>query len=112
MNRRALELMSHFHQSEIGPVNDILLAPVREFSTQVQKTLERKEANCRDHFELKRVICNAGRKILIRGFGSAGRNSHDSSRIVIVLEEVGFRQATAQDDHSEIRRPINEEPAL
>lgn len=52
----------------------------------------RKEANIWELCELKRVIFDAGRKILVRGFGLAGRNSHDDSRIVIVLEEVGLRQ--------------------
>lgn len=93
MNRLALELMSDFNQSEIGPVNEIRLAPVRELSVQIQKSLDsRKEANIWETFELKRVIFDAGRKILVRGFGLAGRNSHDDSSIVIVLEEVGLRQ--------------------
>jgi hypothetical protein len=41
---------------------------------------------------LKRVIFETERKILVRGFGLAGPNSHDDSRIVIVLEEVGLQQ--------------------
>ena len=93
MNRRALELMSHFNQTEIGPVNDILLAPVRELSAQIQEALDhRNEANSRELFELKRVILDVGREILVRGFGLTGWNSHDDSRIVIVLEEVGLQQ--------------------
>jgi hypothetical protein len=93
MNRRALELTGHLNQTEIGPVNDILLAPVRELSAQIQEALDsHKEANIWKLFELKRVIFEAGRKILVRGFGLADRNSHDDSRIVIVLEEVGLQQ--------------------
>lgn len=91
MNRRALELTGRLNQTEIGPVNDILLAPVRELSAQIQEALDsHKEANIWKLFELKRVIFEAGRKILVRGFGLAGRKSHDDSRIVIVLEEVGL----------------------
>jgi len=41
---------------------------------------------------LKRVIFEPGRKILVRGFGVAGRNSQADSRIVIVLEESGHLQ--------------------
>jgi hypothetical protein len=93
MNRRALELTGHFNQTAVGPVNDILLAPVRELSAQIQEAVDsRKEANIRELFELKRVIFEAGHKILVRGFGLAGRNSYDDSRIVIVLEEVGLQQ--------------------
>lgn len=93
MNRRALELTGHLNQTEIGPVNDIRLAPVRELSAQIQEALDsRKEANIWELFELKRFIFEAGRKILVRGFGLADRNSYDDSRIVIVLEEVSLRQ--------------------
>ncbi len=93
MNRRALELTGYFNQTEVGPVNDILLVPARELSAQIQEALDsHKEANIWELFELKRAIFEAGRKILVRGFGLAGRNSHDDSRIVIILEEVGLRQ--------------------
>jgi hypothetical protein len=92
MNRRALELTGHPNQAEIGPVNDIRLVPVRDLSAQIQDALDsRKEANIWELFELKRVIFEAGRKILVRGFGLADRNSHDDSRIVITLEEVSLR---------------------
>ena len=102
MNRRALELTGHLNQTEIGAVNDTRLAPVRELSAEIQEALDsRKEANTWDLFELKRVIFEAGRKILVRGFGLAGRNSHDDSRIVIVLEEVGLQQ-----EHSSRRRAV------
>ena len=43
-------------------------------------------------FELKRVIFEAGCKILVQGFGLANQDSYNDSRIVIVLEEVGRRQ--------------------
>jgi hypothetical protein len=92
-NRRALELAGLLNQAEIGSDNDVRLAPVRELLARIQETLDhRKEANIRDPFELKRWIFEAGRKILVRGFGLADRNSHKDSRIVIVLEEVGLRQ--------------------
>jgi hypothetical protein len=93
INSRALELTGHLNQAEIGPVHDIRLAPVRELSAQIQATLDhRREANIWEIFELKRIIFETERKILVRGFGLADRNSHDDSRIVIVLEEVGCRQ--------------------
>ena len=93
INSRALELTGHLNQAEIGPVHDIRSTPVREFSAQIQETLDhRRKANIWEIFELKRVIFETGRKILVRGFGLADRNSHEDSRIVIVLEEVGHRQ--------------------
>jgi hypothetical protein len=102
MNRRALELMGHLNHTEIGPVNEIPLSPLHEFRILIQETLDhRKEANIWESFELKRVIFEAGRKILVRGIGMADRNSYDGSRIVIVLEEVGLRQ----------KRKAQQEPA-
>jgi hypothetical protein len=93
MNSRALELTGHLHQMEIGPSHDIRSASVRELSAQIHEALDhRREANIWEIFELKRVIFENERKILVRGFGLADRNSHDDSRIVIVLEEVGHRQ--------------------
>ena len=90
---RALELTGHLNQTEIGAVNDIRLAPVRELSAQTQEALDsNKEANICELFELKRVIFDAGRKIQVRRFGRAGRNLHDNSRIVIVLDEIGLLQ--------------------
>ena len=93
MNSRALELTGHLNQDEIGLVQDLRSAPVRELSTQIQEMLgRRKEANIWEIFELKRVIFETERKILVRGFGLADRNSYDDSHIVIVLEEVTCRQ--------------------
>ena len=97
MNRRALELTGHIDQTEIGAVNAIHLAPVRDLSAQIQEALDSsKEDNIWEILELKRVIFDAGHKIMIRGFGLTGRNrnSHDSARIVIILEEVGRRVNT------------------
>ena len=93
MNSRALELTGHLYQDEIGLVRDLCSAPVRELGAQIQETLDyRREVNIWEIFELKRVIFETERKILVRGFGLADRNSYDDSRIVIVLEEVTRRQ--------------------
>ena len=98
MNRRALELTGQLNQTEIGqteigPVNDIRPASMHQLSAQIQKTLDhRREVDIWELFELKRTLFEAGRKIMVRGFGIADRNSSNDSRIVIVLEEVGPRQ--------------------
>jgi PAS domain-containing protein len=112
MNRRALELTGYLNQAEIGPDNEVHSAPVRELQAHIQETLDhRTEANIWEIFELKRCIFEAGRKILVRGFGLADRNSYDDSRIIIVLEEVGFRHTPVQGCASESRHSIVEEPA-
>jgi len=93
MNRRALELTGHLEHAEQGPVHEIRSAPVRELRAQIQEALDiRKEANIWERVEMKRVIVEGGRKILVRGFGLADRHAFEDSRIVLVLEEIGFRQ--------------------
>jgi hypothetical protein len=100
-NRRALELMGHFDETEIGPATDIPLASVQELRIVIQKTLDqRKEANISESFELESATFDVGRKVLIRGFGIANRNSHDDSRIVFVLDSVGH-----QEDHKAQQAP-------
>jgi hypothetical protein len=113
MNRRALELTGDLDQAETGPATMKLSRLVSELRVQIQDTLDhRRQADIWELFELKRDMVEAGRKILLRGFGIADRSSQDNSRIVIVLEEIGFRQATAQGYYSDIRHSIAEEPAL
>lgn len=93
INGRALELIGHRNQAEIGPVHDTYSAPVRELSAQILELMDlRRETNIWETFELKRVIIEAGRKIMVRGFGLADQKSHEDSRIVIVLDEVSRRQ--------------------
>ncbi len=93
VNPRALELIDHLGHSEIRPVNDISSGPVHVLRVLIQEALDRyKEGNIWEPFELKSLVFEAGRKILIRGFGLADRHSYNQSRIVIILEEVGLRQ--------------------
>ena len=91
MNRRALELTGNLDQSKIGQATMTLSRLVYELRVQIQDTLDnRRKADIWELFELKREMVELGRKILLRGFGQADRNSQDKSRIVIVLEEGGF----------------------
>jgi hypothetical protein len=111
MNHRALELTGHLDQTETGPATMTLSRLVRELRVQIQDTLDRRrKADIWELFELKREMVESGRKILLRGFGLADRNSPDNARIVIVLKEVGSQQATAQDYPSQIRHSVVEEP--
>jgi hypothetical protein len=111
MNHRALELTGHLDQAETGPATMTLSRLVSELRVQIQDTLDnRRQADIWELFELKRDMVESDRKFLLRGFGIADRNSQDDSRSVIVLEEVGCRQATLQDYPSQIRHSIVEEP--
>ena len=93
VNHRALELTGQLHHAGIGSVNEICSAPVRELSVQICAALDiRKEAKISQLVEIRRLIFEAGRKILVYGFGLTGRNSFEDSRIVIVLKEIGPRE--------------------
>jgi hypothetical protein len=88
-----LELTSHLDQGEIGAGCEVPSTPVCELRNAIQAVLDhRRAANIWELFELKRVIFEARRRILVRGFGLANQKSHDDSRIVIVLEELGLPQ--------------------
>ena len=93
MNRRASELTGHLGKAETAPATMTLSRLVSEHCIQMQDILEsRKAANIWEPFQLKHVVFEAGRRILVRGFGLADRNSFDDSRIIILLEEAGLRQ--------------------
>lgn len=93
LNRRALELTGPLDQAEIGAVCEIPSTPVCELRNAIQAGLDhRRNVEIWELFELKRVLVEARRRILMRGFGLANRNSHEDSRIVIVLEELGLPQ--------------------
>ena len=92
MNRRAMELTGHLDQTEIGSTNDIPVASVQALRTAILTTLDqRKEGNIWESFELEGAVFDVARNITIRGFGIADRDSHDRSRIVIVLDEIGLQ---------------------
>ena len=67
--------------------------PLRELRNAIQAELVlRRAANIWEPFELKRVLFEGKRRILVRGLGLSDRRPHDDSRIVIVIEELGLQQ--------------------
>ena len=68
-------------------------APLRELRNAIPAGRNlRTAANIWEPFELKRVLFEGQRKILVRGLGLSDRSPHDDSRIVIVIEELGLQQ--------------------
>lgn len=101
-DHRAMELIAHADQPHCEPSNEIHVAPVCELLNTIQAALDhRRAAGIWEPFELRRVIFEPRRKIVVRGLGLIDRNSHDDSRIVIALEEVRLRQ-----EHSESQEQI------
>ncbi len=67
--------------------------PLRELRNAIQAGLNlRRAVNIWEPFELKRVLFEVKRRILVRGLGLSDRSPHDDSRIVIVIEELGLQQ--------------------
>lgn len=96
-DRRALELIAHPDQLLGDPDCGIHVGPVYELLHAVQAALDhRRAASIWEPFELKRVIFEQRRKLVVRGLGLIDRESHDNSRIVILLEEVLLRQEHCQ----------------
>lgn len=64
-----------------------------ELRNAIQAELDlRRAANIWGPFELKRVLFEGRRRILVRGLGLADRSFHDDSRVVIVMEELGTQE--------------------
>ena len=89
VNRRALELTGHIGQVERGAVNFVLSTSVSELRADVLEGLDsRAEEGIGEQFEVWRMVCERGQRMLLRGFGLPNPNSHDHSRIVLLLEEL------------------------
>lgn len=107
VNRRALELTGHTGRAETGPVSFVLSASVSELRAKVQEALDsRTEVGLWEQFEVRRAVCELGRRVLLRGFGLPNPNSNDRSRIVIALEEI---LDVRQEDMTE---QVKEQPPL
>jgi nitrogen fixation/metabolism regulation signal transduction histidine kinase len=110
MNRRALAMVSHLDQAETGPATMTLSRLVSELRVQIQDALDsRRETDIREHFELKRVMVEAGRTVLLRGVGLPNQNSSDHSRVIIILEEVSLQQERgASQAQAKVQSPDRE----
>ncbi len=83
VNRRAFGVIGRLDHS----------VALRELRNAIQAGLNlRRAANIWEPFELKRVLFEGQRKILVRGLGLSDRSPHDDSRIVILIEELGLQQ--------------------
>jgi len=89
MNRRAFGIIGHSDLVEAGPPTMMLSNLVREFRMQIEDTLDsRMKADAWETFELRRVMSEFGREIMLRGFGLPNRNSSECARVFIIFEEV------------------------
>ena len=103
-DRRALELIAHPNHFLCDPRYGIHAGAVCELLNTVQAALDhRRAASIWEPFELKRVIFEQRRKLVMRCLGLIDRKSHDDSRIMILLEEVRLRQIHCESQEQAIR---------
>jgi hypothetical protein len=106
VNRRALELTGHLDPAEGKLTCRSHSGPVCELGNAIQAALDhRRNADIWELFELKRVIFESERKILVRGFGLSDRRAPGNSRIVIVLEELDLRQKQGEPQRQAMGPP-------
>lgn len=83
VNRQGVGVTEHVDHS----------VPLLELRNAIQAALDlRRAANVWEPIELKRVLFEGRRRILMRGLGLTDRSAHDDSRIVIVMEKFDPRQ--------------------
>ncbi len=95
VNRRALELAGRIGQVEVGSVRSLVSTPVFGLYVQVLEALNsRTAASIWDPFEIRRVVGEPGRRVLLRGYGLPDHKSSDGTFVVITLEEedLGVRE--------------------
>jgi hypothetical protein len=90
-NRRALELTDQSEKGVTAPIRLVLSRSVLEVCAEVQQALDSYvAAGVWVPLEVSKLVSGPARSLLLRGFGLLDRNAIDHSRIVIVLDEVGF----------------------
>lgn len=113
VNRRALELAGRISEVEIGSVRSLLSTPVFGLYVQVLEALNsRIAASIWDPFEVRRVVGEPGRRVLLRGYGLPDRNSSDCSRVVIILDEDLSGQVNVAEQAEEPYQLANLEKAV
>jgi hypothetical protein len=90
-NGRALELTDQSEKGATAPIRFVLLRSVLEVCAEIQQALDSYvAAGVWVPLEVSKLVSRPARWLLLRGFGLLDRNAIDHSRIVIVLDEVGF----------------------
>ena len=103
-DRRALELIAHPNQLPCDPDCGIHVGPACKLLNAVQAALDhRRAASIWEPFELKHILFEQRRKLVMRGLGLIDRESHDDSRIMILLEEVPLRHEHCESQEQTIR---------
>lgn len=96
VNRRACDLIQRVDETNREPSLCALPARLLELRDEIRACLDdRLETGIREPFELSRVMCKGGERLLLRGYGQPGYAADAPARIIILVEEV---ERTAIDE--------------
>ncbi|TKB80876.1 MAG: response regulator transcription factor [Nitrospira sp.] len=100
MNGQATDLCKEIGQSHSSePGDGGLPAPVHELGNEIRAMLQvRTEAKDWEQFQIRRLIGDMRRAVLLRGFGLPAHGGLEHARIIIIMEEVGRRQASSTEE--------------
>lgn len=100
MNRQAVELCREIGEGTPGkPPVEGLPAPVRELGADVRSMLQaRTEAKDWEQLQVRRLVGDTRRAVLLRGVGLPDQAGLAYGRIIIIMEEVGRRQESSTED--------------
>jgi DNA-binding CsgD family transcriptional regulator len=100
MNRQAADLCRELAQEASGKSPSGGLPPaVQDLGNDIRGMLQvRTETKDWEQLQVRRLIGDTRRAILLRGFGLPDHAGLDHSRIIIIMEEVGRRQETSTEE--------------
>jgi DNA-binding CsgD family transcriptional regulator len=100
MNGQATDLCKEIGQGHSSkPGDGALPAPVHELGNEIRAMLQvRTEAKDWEQFQIRRLIGDMRRAVLLRGFGLPDHGGLEHARIIIIMEEVGRRQESSTEE--------------
>ena len=100
MNRQAVELCRELAQGASGASAAAgLPRPVHDLATDIRSMLQIKtEAKDWEQLQVRRLIGDTRRAVLLRGFGLPDHGGLEHARIMIIMEEIGRRQESSTEE--------------
>jgi hypothetical protein len=103
VNRRAIEMIQNREQVSVSAGSDGLSAHVMELRDEIQERLDdRLEGKISEPFEISRAVSERGQRRFLRGFGRPDLAAGESSRIIIVIQDINPDEDSEQGyaDHN------------
>lgn len=89
INRRAIEMIQSREEVSVSAGSDGLAVHVMELRDEIQERLDdRLAANISEPFEINRAVSERSQRRFLRGFGRPDLTASESSRIIILIQDV------------------------